>query len=65
VSWYQSGGFSIARDRSKDGAGNGIGFRLSIYLGDGQTRTVELTKTDVQGIKREASKALKEQKEEA
>lgn len=64
MSWYECGGFAISRDRSKDSAGNGIRFRLSVYLGDGTTRTIDLTKSDVQGIKREASKALKEQKEE-
>lgn len=64
MSWYESGGFCISRDRSEDGAGAGIGFRLSIYLGDGQTGTVDLTKTDVQCIRREATRALKEQKEE-
>lgn len=65
MSWYESGGFTITRDKSKDSAGAGIRFRLSIYLGDGQTRTVDLTKSDVQGIKREATRALKEQREES
>ena len=65
MSWYESGGFAITRDRSKDSAGAGIRFRLSIYLGDGQTRIVELTKSDVQGIKREATRELKEQREES
>lgn len=65
MSWYESGGFTITRDKSKDSAGAGIRFRLSIYLGDGQTRIVELTKSDVQGIKREVTRALKEQREES
>lgn len=65
MSWYESGGFTISRDRSKDSAGNGIGFRLSVYLGDGQTRTIGLTKSDVQGIRREATRALEEQREES
>ncbi|MEE8667446.1 MAG: hypothetical protein SOI13_04245 [Bifidobacterium mongoliense] len=65
MSWYESGGFTITRDKSKDSAGAGIRFRLSIYLGDGQTRIVELTKSDVQCIKREATRALKEKREES
>ena len=65
MSWYESGGFRITRDKSMDSPANGIGFRASVYIGDGHTIKLALTKTDVQGIKREASKALKEQEEES
>lgn len=65
MSWYENGGFRISRDHAKDSPGNGIRFNLSVYVGDGRTVTIELTKTDIQGIKREASRALKQQKEES
>jgi hypothetical protein len=65
MSWYENGGFRISRDHAKDSPGNGIRFNLSVYVGDGRTVTLDLTKTDVQGIKREASRALKIQKEES
>ena len=64
MSWYQDSGFRITRDHAKDSPGNGIRFNVSIYVGNGQTITLDLTKTDVQGIKKEAVKALKEQEKE-
>jgi hypothetical protein len=64
MSWYSDNGFRITRDRSMDSPGNGIRFNLSVYVGNGRAIRLDLTKTDVQGIKREATKALKEQKEE-
>lgn len=65
MSWYENGGFRISRDHAKDSPGNGIRFNLSVYVGNGQTITLDLTKTDVQGIKREVTRALKEQEEES
>lgn len=65
MSWYQDSGFRITRNRAKDSPGNGIRFNVSIYVGNGQTITLDLTKTDVQGIKKEAVKVLKEQEEES
>jgi hypothetical protein len=65
MSWYENGGFRISRDHAKDSPGNGIRFNVSVYVGNGRHVTLDLTKTDIQGIKREATKALKEQKEEA
>lgn len=64
MSWYQNSGFRITRNRAKDSPGNGIRFNVSIYVGNGQTITLDLTKTDVQGIKREVTRALKEQEKE-
>lgn len=65
MSWYQDNGFRITRNRAKDSPGNGIRFNVSVDVGNGRTITLDLTKTDVQGIKKEAVKALKEQEEES
>lgn len=65
MSWYQDNGFRITRNRAKDSPGNVIRFNVSVDVGNGRTITLDLTKTDVQGIKREATRALKEQREES
>ena len=60
MSWIDSGGFHISRDNKLDSPGNGIRFTISIYIGNGSTVSIPVTKTDVQGIRREAARALKE-----
>lgn len=65
MSWYESGGFRITRDKSMDSPANGIRFNASVYIGDGHTIKLALAKADVQGIKREAARVLKEQEDES
>lgn len=56
------GGFRITRDTATDSAGNGIGFKLQIWYGGGFE--MRISKTDVEYIRREAGRALKELKQE-
>jgi hypothetical protein len=53
------GGFSITRDTATDSTGGGYGFRLQIVLADNVTE-MRISKTDVEYIRREAGRALKE-----
>ncbi|MDF7641745.1 hypothetical protein PT279_09130 [Bifidobacterium sp. ESL0784] len=57
------GGFMIIRDKASDSPGDGIGFKLEIVQADSVTRT-RISKTDVEYIRREAGRALKELKHE-
>ncbi|WEV68738.1 hypothetical protein OZX73_05450 [Bifidobacterium sp. ESL0775] len=56
------GGFTITRDKTSDSPGNGIGFKMRIWNGGGFE--MRLSKTDVEYIRREAGRALKELKHE-
>lgn len=56
----EDGTFIIRRDPSRDSKGNGFRFLLDIWIGNGQTKHISLTKSDVQHIRRTADRALKE-----
>ena len=64
MSSFSDGGFEIRREPERDSKSGGYGFGLWIHTGEGHYRHIAITKTDVEIIRREAGRALKELNDE-
>lgn len=60
MSSFSDGGFEIRREPERDSKAGGYGFGLWIHIGGGHYKHLEISKTDVMIIRREAGRALKE-----
>ena len=60
MSSFSDGGFEIRREPERDSKTGGYGFGLWIHVGGGHYKHLEISKTDVMIIRRDAGRALKE-----
>lgn len=64
MSWYESGGFALARTPSKDVSGSKT-VRMSLWFpGEQRYVGIDVNQTDLMMMRRDISRLLKEMKEE-
>ena len=64
MSWYESGGFALARTPSKDVSGSKTAHMSLWFPGEQRYVGIEVNQTDLMMMRRDISRLLKEMKEE-